>query len=113
MARDRRPERTMVIPAMLGDSPHKPRAAQLQRTVLSSDDTLVGLARSRHPTVAWWWGVRKHDGVMCAWCYLCDRVIVEGALNVGITEAQVDAVDRHRAEHWQDLLQAIKETEAH
>lgn len=107
MGKDRRPERTSIIPQMLGDSPHRPRAATLQRTLTTTDDVLVNLARRQHPTVAWWWGVRKHEGVMCAWCYVCNTKIVDGALNVGITEAQTDAIEAHKREHWQDAMQAI------
>jgi len=111
MAGDRRPERTGIIPGMLGNSPHRPRAATLQRQLNTADDVLVNLARRKRPTVAWWWGVRKHDGVMCAWCYLCDRVIVDGALNVDITEAQADAIDEHKRTHWQDAMAALTDPE--
>lgn len=106
MPTNHRPERTAIIPGMLGDSPHRPRAATLQRNVETTDNILVNLARAKHPTVAWWWGVRTIDGIKSAWCYLCDQVIVQGALNVGITEAQQGEVDAHKREHWQDAKAA-------
>lgn len=99
----------MVIPQMLGNSPHKPRAATLQRKIESVDDALVTLARAQHPTVAWWWGVRTIAGIKCAWCYVCNEVIVEGALNVGITEAQSDEIDEHKRGHWQDALPVMED----
>lgn len=107
MSRDRLPERTSIIPGMLGNPVYSPRAAQLQRSTDTTDGTLTELARNRHPTVAWWWGVRKVDGITSAVCYICDEPIVQGALNVDITEAQRDEVDAHRRVHWQDVMQAI------
>lgn len=101
----------MVIPQMLGNSAHRPRAATLQRRVETVDDVLVGLARAQHVTVAWWWGIRKPDGVMCAWCYVCNEKIIDGALSTGITEAQMDAIELHKQGHWQDAQQAIANTE--
>lgn len=90
---------------MLSGGSHSPRAAQLQRQREPLDQVLTELARQQHPTVAWWWGVRKHRGTTCAWCYVCNTVIVVGALNVGITEAQQGDIDAHRTEHWQDVRQ--------
>lgn len=70
------------------------------------DGALTDIARGRGHTVMWWWGIRKIDGLTWAVCYVCDQPIVQGALNVGITEAQSAAIDAHRAEHWQDLSRA-------
>lgn len=56
--------------------------------------------------VGWWFGVRRTDGVMGAYCYVCDSVIVAGALNVGITDAQRSAVNEHRAGHWGEIRAA-------
>jgi hypothetical protein len=106
MARDRRPEQSGIIPQMLGNGPHSPRAAQLQSATNEADRQLIALARRRSPTVAWWWGVRKTEGTTGAFCYICRTVIVAGALNLGITSEQSAAIDQHRAEHWQDTRQA-------
>lgn len=95
----------MIIPAILTAGIRASRAARLQTTVTDIDDALTKLARSRLPSVAWWWGVRRTDGHMGAHCYICDRQIVAGSLNVGITEDQAHAVDDHRRSHWQTILQ--------
>lgn len=67
------------------------------------DTALTNLARGRSHNVMWWWGIRKINGLTWAYCYVCDQPIVQGALNVGITDAQSTAIDNHRAEHWQDM----------
>lgn len=106
MRKPKPPEQTGVIPGMLGGSPYAPRAALLQRRTGTPDEALTALARGRGHNVMWWWGIRKVEGDMSAYCYVCDGVIVRGALNTGITEAQSDAIENHRMGHWQDTQQA-------
>lgn len=103
MRRPRPPEQTSIIPGFLGGSAYSPRAAKLQRTVGTPDGVLTDLARGHGHTVMWWWGIRKIDGLTWAFCYVCNTPIVQGALNVGITDAQSAEIDNHRAGHWQDI----------
>lgn len=84
------------------------RAAALQTDVTSADQTLVNLARQTRPLVGWWWGVRRTDGVMGAYCYVCGTVICNGALNVGISAAQQAQISEHRAGHYGEIRKARK-----
>lgn len=99
------------IPGMTPDGKPRSRAAGLQRSITDADNVLTTLAHRRGKIVAWWWGVRKVDGVTCGLCYVCDQIITEGALNLGITSDQMDAIDRHRADHWKDIKAVKAETE--
>jgi hypothetical protein len=102
----RYPEQTGIIPEMLGRGEYTPRAAMLQKQTGGPDQELLALARRNLPNVMWWWGIRKVQGVMSAYCYVCSEVICRGALSTGITSAQTDAIDLHRASHWEQVRQA-------
>lgn len=91
------------IPGVLGMADSLPRAARLQLSVSDADSRLTSLARERGRLVAWWWGVRKIDGVMCAYCYVCDTVIVTGSLNVAISVGAQNVIEEHRTSHWSDV----------
>lgn len=100
-------ERTGIIPAMLGASPYSSRAQKLQATIGTPDSVLTDLARRQHPSVAWWWGVRRAEGRMSAWCYVCSGPILFGALNARITDDQQAEILAHRATHWEQARQII------
>lgn len=106
MTKQRWPEQTGIIPEMLGHNEYAPRAAMLQKQTGGADQELLALARRKLHNVMWWWGIRKIQGVMSAYCYVCDEVICRGALSTGITSAQTDAIDLHRASHWERVQQA-------
>ena len=87
-------------------APRKPRAATLQPTVSAADNVLTSIARKRGHNVLWWWGIRRKPRRMCAFCYVCDHIIITGALNAGITNEQAQAIDAHRLTHWEEVAHA-------
>lgn len=81
----------------------EPLARRLSANLATADRVLTNLVRERGKLVAWWWGVRKVDGTTCAWCYVCEQVIVNAALNVGMTTDAWGKIEAHRAEHWAEI----------
>jgi hypothetical protein len=65
--------------------------------------TLLRLARSRHLTVAWWWGRRRFDGEDVAFCYVCGRPIVPWNGYLRTWPDVRPAIDNHRHEHLAEM----------
>lgn len=77
-----------------------PRAARLQVELVALDLRLQAVARERHPTARWWWGVRERDHGRGAWCYLCERMVQTWDTRYPLTGAARAAIVAHRdAEH--------------
>lgn len=93
----------LSIPNTAPMASREPLAKRLSANLATADGVLTNLVRERGKLVAWWWGVRKVDGSTCAWCYVCEQVIVQAALNVGMTAAAWDRIEAHRTEHWHEI----------
>lgn len=92
------------------DGQQLPRAGRVQRSVNQADHDMTAIARANGRLVAWWWGIRKIDGVMSATCYVCGATIDQGAFNVTVGPSTLDLIDEHRAGHWRDV-QAYRESQ--
>lgn len=84
-----------------------PRAQREQASSGEYDQLMTNLARQNHPTVAWWWGFRRHalDGHVAV-CYVCDQTITAVRPN-GLTGDHRAAILDHRATHWADMRDRI------
>ena len=81
-------------------APKRPRASYVQGVTGQADTDLTLIAKRRHPLILWWFGIRKVNDQTCAYCYVCDQVIVIAALNAHISQSAVDQINEHRASHW-------------
>lgn len=83
-----------------------PKAKRDQAATQEWEGLLLNAARERHPAAQWWHGYRKVDGVMSDVCYVCDRVIVAGAVNVIVTVSTQAAVSEHKFAHAHQIVPA-------
>lgn len=77
----------------------KSKAETSQRDVWPWEGKLVELARRTHPTVSWWWGMRKVGNDFGAYCYLHDAMVVTWNRRYPMTLKAKVAIGNHRAEH--------------
>jgi hypothetical protein len=75
------------------------KAEMSQTDVWPWESKLLALARLSHPTVSWWWGMRKVGNNFGAFCYLHDAMIVTWNRRWPMTTKAKVEVGRHRALH--------------
>lgn len=76
-----------------------PVARRIQAHTSSFDRLLLEMAREKHPTVAWWWGVRPQNGARLAKCYICDEEITRWWSSVRTPFGVVELIKHHRRDH--------------
>lgn len=76
-----------------------PYAARLQGDVRPLDHELTRIARTRRPSVAWWWGIRDVAGPRYAFCYVCDASLIQTTAGTAISDTARDVILLHRSIH--------------
>ncbi len=85
-------------------APSQPVAQRIQAHSSSFDRLLLEQARERHPTVAWWWGIRPKDNRRQALCYVCDVVMIVWSGGAHAPTAVVTVIRAHRRHHIDQIM---------
>lgn len=98
----------LPLPGMPPAPRRTPKAQTEQGYSDQVDAELVALARANRPTVAWWWGVRKHDGRTGAQCYVCGEWMAYWSHQHPMTVTAKAAVKQHRLTHWRAVANGLR-----
>lgn len=89
-----------------------PVARRIQAHTSSFDRLLLDMARDKHPTVAWWWGVRPEAGARLAKCYICDETITSWWSSTRVPFGVVELIKHHRRDHIDAIMMQAATTSA-
>lgn len=81
-----------------------PVARRIQAHSSSFDRLLLDLARDKHPSVVWWWGVRPDKSQRLAKCYVCDEIMADWWSSTKTPESVVALIKMHRRDHIDQLM---------
>lgn len=100
----------LAIPGTAGMGRPHPAARRAQNYADAYDDALTALARTRRPSVLYWWGMRQMGPAYGALCYVCGDRIATWARKYPMTQTAKDAVDVHRGSHAPEVTEWQKRT---
>ncbi len=93
-------------------APMPPVAQRIQGAVSSFDRLLLELARRKHPTVAWWWGIRPRQSQRHAQCYVCDEIMSSWSSGAQVPGKVVHDIKGHKRDHIDPIMIMAASAEA-